>query len=168
MYLARQFQVCVLWPSRAAALSFLRSVFPLLHVAHSKHGVSAFLLRRHTRPSVFDLWVSGRPPAASEGVGPPRLKTKTKCRTDKNSLRERRCAPPTLVRRVVSDPHDHGIQKNGKVDNSRMGTNPRSAGFEPRASIFRGACAAPSGKDDDIEDVMLRDGVIHFVKPPSS
>ena len=32
-----------------------------------------------------------------------------------------------------------------------MGTNPRSAGFEPRASIFRGACAAPSGKDDDIE-----------------
>jgi hypothetical protein len=23
-------------------------------------------------------------------------------------------------------------------------------------------------EDDDIEDVMLRDGVIHFVKPPSS
>ena len=42
---------------------------------------------------------------------------------------------------------------------------PRSAGFEPRASIFRGACAAPSGKDDDIEDmsIVARDGVIHFV-----
>ena len=55
----------------------------------------------------------------------------------------------------MSDPHDHGIQKNGKVDNSRMGTNPRSAGFEPRASIFRGACAAPSGKDDDIEGMSI-------------
>ena len=55
-------------------------------------------------PSVFDLSVSGRPPAASEGVGPPRLKTKTKCRN-------RRKQP-----------------------------------------------------DDDIEDVMLRDGVIYFVK----
>ena len=32
---------------------------------------------------------------------------------------------------------------------------PRSAGFEPRASIFRGACAAPSGKDDDIEDMSI-------------
>ena len=59
------------------------------------------------------------------------------------------------MRRVVSDPHDHGTQKNGKVDNSRMGTNPRSAGFEPRASIFRGACAAPSGKDDDIEGMSI-------------
>ena len=36
-----------------------------------------------------------------------------------------------------------------------MGTNPRSAGFEPRASIFRGACAAPSGKDDDIEGISI-------------
>ena len=36
-----------------------------------------------------------------------------------------------------------------------MGTNPRSAGFEPRASIFRGACAAPSGKDDDIEGMSI-------------
>ena len=32
---------------------------------------------------------------------------------------------------------------------------PRSAGFEPRASIFRGACAAPSGKDDDIEGMSI-------------
>ena len=30
-----------------------------------------------TRPSRFDLSVSGRPPAASEGGGPPNLKTKT-------------------------------------------------------------------------------------------
>ena len=35
-------------------------------------------------PSVFDLWVCGRPPAASEGVGPPRLKTKTSRKTAKN------------------------------------------------------------------------------------
>ena len=53
-------------------------------------------------------------------------------------------------------------------------------------SSWRGArtCAAPQKElatamrflvkelnrfeDDDIEDVMLRDGVIHFVKPPSS
>ena len=55
----------------------------------------SLLSRSRARPSFFDFWVSGRPPAASEGVGPPRLKTKTKCRTDKNSLRERRCAPPT-------------------------------------------------------------------------
>ena len=48
-----------------------------------------------SRPSVFDLWVSGRPPAASEGVGPPRLKTKTSSKTAKISLRERHCAPLT-------------------------------------------------------------------------
>ena len=42
-------------------------------------------------PSVFDLSVSGRPPAASEGVGPPSLKTKTNSKTAKISLRERHC-----------------------------------------------------------------------------
>ena len=42
-------------------------------------------------PSRFDLSVSGRPPAASEGVGPPRLKTKTSSKTAKISLRERHC-----------------------------------------------------------------------------
>ena len=46
-------------------------------------------------PSVFDLSVSGRPPAASEGVGPPSLKTKTNSKTAKISLRERHCAPLT-------------------------------------------------------------------------
>ena len=38
---------------------------------------------------------SGRPPAASEGVGPPSLKTKTNSKTAKISLRERHCAPLT-------------------------------------------------------------------------
>ena len=46
-------------------------------------------------PSVFDLWICGRPPAASEGVGPPSLKTKTSSKTAKISLRERHCAPLT-------------------------------------------------------------------------
>ena len=45
-------------------------------------------------PSRFDLSVCGRPPAASEGVGPPSLKTKTsRSKTAKISLRERHCAP---------------------------------------------------------------------------
>ena len=46
-------------------------------------------------PSRFDLSVSGRPPAASEGAGPPSLKTKTSSKTAKISLRERHCAPLT-------------------------------------------------------------------------
>jgi len=53
------------------------------------------VLTRRARPSVFDLWplgVCGRPPAASEGVGPPRLKTKTSSETAKISLREREAA----------------------------------------------------------------------------
>ena len=46
-------------------------------------------------PSGVDFSVSGRPPAASEGVGPPSLKTKTSWKTAKISLRERHCAPLT-------------------------------------------------------------------------
>ena len=55
-------------------------------------------------PSVFDLWVCGRPPAASEGVGPPRLKTKTSSKTAKISLRERHCAPLTSCGECVPTP----------------------------------------------------------------
>ena len=47
------------------------------------------------RNAPFDLSVSGRPPAASGGVGPPSLKTKPSSKTAKISLRERHCAPLT-------------------------------------------------------------------------
>ena len=42
----------------------------------------------------------------------------------------------------------------------------RVAGQSVLTACERGA--ARRLKDDDSKDVMLRDGVIHFVKPPSS
>ena len=47
-----------------------------------------------------------------------------------------------------------------------MGTHPRSAAKELATAMLR--FLMKELEDDDIEDVMLRDGVIHFVKPPSS
>ena len=82
------------WSGRTGETSLSHGCFvPVSTLCHKcvsvmSHGLSP-------RPSVFDLWVSGRPPAASEGVGPPSLKTKTSWKTAKISLRERHCAPLT-------------------------------------------------------------------------
>ena len=49
-----------------------------------------------------------------------------------------------------------------------MGTHPRSAAKELATAMRFLMKEFNRFEDDDIKDVMLRDGVIHFVKPPSS
>ena len=49
-------------------------------MADGVFDISLLSLARAERFFYLSLAVSGRPLAASEGVGPPRLKTKTKCR----------------------------------------------------------------------------------------
>ena len=106
----------------------------------------SLLSRSRARPSFFDFWVSGRPPAASEGVGPPRLKTKTKCsvvpflhlqrqKQNKSNTHTRHLGPGALFTRARDV--QTGLPGESEWRGSRLGTTER----EPSKSACENGAA---------------------------